>query len=71
MVLATERFAAYVARIGTLVGVRAFVDEEIVGLGEMSLTVFADELLLGTTAGNRSSHTDGTSGTGWAASFAG
>ena len=46
MVLATEGLAADVAGIGPFVGVGAFVDEEIVGLGELAIAVLADELLL-------------------------
>lgn len=41
MVLATERFAANVARIRTLVCVRPFVDQQIVGLGKLSRTILA------------------------------
>ena len=45
MILATERFPTDVARVRPLVGVRALVDEQVVGLGELSVAKFADELL--------------------------
>ena len=46
MVLTPESLAAHFTRERSLVGVRALVDQEVVGLGELSLAVLADELLL-------------------------
>ena len=45
MVLAPKGLAAYVARIGPLVGVRALVDEQVVGLGEVARAEAAYVLL--------------------------
>ena len=47
VVLAPERLAADVARVGPLVRVRALVDQQVVGLGELAAAELADELLLG------------------------
>lgn len=46
MVLPTEGLVADVARVGPLVRMCPLVDEQVVGLGEPSLTELADELLL-------------------------
>lgn len=46
MVLSPECFVADFTGVGTLIGVRALVDEEVVALREATLTVLADELLL-------------------------
>lgn len=46
VVLPPERLAADVTRVRTLVGVRALVDQQVVGLGELAVAVLADELLL-------------------------
>jgi hypothetical protein len=45
MVLPPERLAAHVAREGSLVRVRPLVDEQVVGLCELSVAELADELL--------------------------
>jgi hypothetical protein len=50
MILPPERFAADVTRVRTLVGVRSLVYQQIVRLGELSIAIFADELLLWTCA---------------------
>lgn len=55
MVLPSERFAADVAGVGPLVGVRPLVDQQIVALGELSVAKFADELLFGPGRATRSS----------------
>lgn len=46
VVLPTEGLVADVARVGSLVRMCPLVDEQVVGLGEPSLTELADELLL-------------------------
>lgn len=51
VVLSAEGLPADVARVGPLVGVGTLVDQQIVRLGELSVAVFADELLLGPGAG--------------------
>lgn len=48
MVLATEGLAADVAAVGAFVSVGPLVDQQVVALGELSVAVFADELLLWT-----------------------
>jgi len=48
VVLPTERLAAQVARVRSLVSVSALVNEEVVRLGELTSAKFTDELLLGT-----------------------
>lgn len=48
MILSTECFAADITRVGTLIGVRTLVYQQIVRLGELSIAIFADELLLWT-----------------------
>lgn len=48
MILATESFAANVATIRSLIGVRALVDQQIVAFGELTIAVLANELLLRT-----------------------
>lgn len=47
VVLPAEGLAADVAGVGTLVGVRPLVDQEVIGLGELPVAELADELLLG------------------------
>jgi len=47
VVLPSEGLATYVTRIGTLVGVRPLVDQQIVALGELSTAEFTNKLLLG------------------------
>ena len=47
MVLSPESFATDVTGVGSLVGVGALVYEEVVTLGEVSVAILADELLLG------------------------
>lgn len=46
MVLATEGLAADVTAVGAFVGVGSLVDQQIVAFRELSVAVFADELLL-------------------------
>lgn len=48
MILATESLAANVAAVRPLIGVRTLVDQQIVALGELTIAVLADELLLWT-----------------------
>lgn len=45
MILSTESLATDVTTEGSLVSVCSFVNEQIVGLGELTLTEAADELL--------------------------
>lgn len=52
VILPAESFPADVARVGPLVRMSPFVDEEIVGLGELTVAVLADELFLGSSAGH-------------------
>lgn len=47
MILSTECFVTDIAGVWSLVSMRAFVDEKIVRLCEMSAAILADELLLG------------------------
>lgn len=47
MILPPEGLVADVARVRSLVRVRALVDQQIVRLGEMAAAELADELLLG------------------------
>lgn len=51
MILSPECLAADVARVRPLIGVCAFVYEQVVRLGEVAVAVLADELLLGADAG--------------------
>lgn len=46
VILTTEGFAADVTRIRALVRVRSLVDQKVVGFGELSVAVLADELFL-------------------------
>ena len=46
MVLPAEGFAAHFTRKGSLVCMRPLVDQKVVGLGELPLAIFADELFL-------------------------
>lgn len=46
MVLPPESFSADIARVRPFISMRPLVDEQIVALGEVSVAVFADELLL-------------------------
>lgn len=48
MILTTECLIADVTLEWPLIGVSSFVNEEIVGFGEMTITVWADELFLWT-----------------------
>lgn len=48
MILPPESLSADVARVGSLIRVSPLVDQQIVGLGELSVAVLADELLLRT-----------------------
>lgn len=48
VILATEGLAANITAVGALVGVSPLVDQQVVGLGELTVAVFADELLLRT-----------------------
>lgn len=51
VVLTTEGLAADITRIWPLIRVGSLVNQKIVGLCEVSVAVFTDELLLGTCAG--------------------
>ena len=42
MVLPPEGFATDIAREGSLIGVSALVNEQVVGFGEMTFAVLAD-----------------------------
>lgn len=55
MVLAPECFTANITRIGSFIGVSAFVDQQIVGFGKVSLAIFADKLFLWSGAGSSGS----------------
>ena len=46
MVLSTERFPTDIAGIGPLVCVGPLMYEQVVTLGEVSVTIFTDKLLL-------------------------
>ena len=46
VILTSKGFTTNITRIGSLVGVRALVDQEVVGLGELTVAEFADEPLL-------------------------
>ena len=56
MVLPPEGLLADLAWVGPLVGVGALVDEQVVGLGELSTAVPADELLFGAAASTGAQH---------------
>jgi len=47
MVLPTKSFTTYVTRVRPLICVCSLVDEQIITLGKLSVTIFADEPLLG------------------------
>ena len=47
MVLPSEGLATNITRVGTFISVRPLVDQQVVGLGELSVTELADEPLLG------------------------
>ena len=51
VILAPEGFAADIAGVGPLVSVSSLVDQQVVRLGELSVTELADKLLLGFGAG--------------------
>ena len=55
MVLSAERFATDITGIGPLVCVGPLVDEEIVTLGEVSVAIFTDKLLLWPRCASRAS----------------
>ena len=42
VILSSERLTADITGIGSLVGVGSFVDQEVVGLGKLSLAILAD-----------------------------
>ena len=46
MVLSPESFATYVTRVGSLVRVGPLVNQQVVGLGEVTAAESTDELLL-------------------------
>lgn len=46
VILTTEGLATDVATVWPLIGVSSLVNQKIVGFGEMTIAVFADELLL-------------------------
>lgn len=58
MILSPESLSANVARVRPLIGVRALVDEQIVGFRELAVAELADELLLG--AGSAAGTTEET-----------
>lgn len=62
VVLTAKSFGANFARIRPFVGVRSLVNQQIIRLGEMSLAILADELLLRTliSSSNASCRTTGT-----------
>ena len=64
MILASKCFATNIARIRSLVRVRALVYEQIVGLGELALTVSANVLLALSFAARRLGGVAGGSGRG-------
>lgn len=45
VILTAKGFATGVAGIGSFIGMGSLVDQQIIGLGKMSITVLADELL--------------------------
>ena len=47
VVLPAESFTANVTRVGSFISVGAFVNQQIVRLGKLSVTEFANELFLG------------------------
>lgn len=47
MILPSESFAAYVARVRPLVGVRPLMDQQIVAFGELSAAELTNKLFLG------------------------
>lgn len=47
MVLPSEGFAADIAGEGPLIRVSALMDEQVVGLGEVTFTILTNVLLLG------------------------
>lgn len=53
MVLTAESLAADVARVRSFIGMCALVDQQIVGLGELTVAELADELLLGAGGATR------------------
>lgn len=50
MILSAECLPANVTRVGTFICMSAFMYEEVVGFGEVTVAVFADELFLWTGA---------------------
>ena len=46
MILSSESFATNVTRIWSLIRVCSLVDQKVVGLGELSVTIFTNELFL-------------------------
>lgn len=62
MILSTEGFPTDVARIGPLISMRSLVDQEVIGLGKVSVAILADELFLwtGTTMTRGFHRVDGT-----------
>ena len=55
MVLPSEGLATNITRVGTFISVRPLVDQQVVGLGELSVTELADEPLLGSGRSARAS----------------
>ena len=47
MILTSEGFAAYITRKRSFVGVGALVNQQVVGLGELTVAILADEPLFG------------------------
>jgi hypothetical protein len=54
MILTTECFSTNVTRVRTLIGMRSLVNQKIVRLCELTITIFADELLLWSSASRTS-----------------
>ena len=53
MILSSECFATNITWEGSLICVGSLVDHDIVGLGELSVTIFTDEPLLGSGGSGR------------------
>lgn len=47
MILPSEGFVANVTRVRPFIGVGSFMNQKVIGLGEVSATEFADEFFLG------------------------
>lgn len=47
VILSSEGLVAYVTCVGSFIGVGSFMDQKVVGLGEVPATEFTHKLLLG------------------------